>query len=132
MPMMHAFDSLVSFFVYLVASLVMLAAFTRIYVWITPYDEVQDIRDGKLAPAISLSGAMLGFTCPLLMAAHVQAGFIDFLAWGLLACVVQLVVFWLLYWLMPRVIETNNAAGALFFAVASVCAGLINAGSFVP
>lgn len=132
MPTLQAFNGLVSFAVYLVASLAMLAAFTRIYTWITPYDEVQEIRAGKLAPAISLAGAMLGFTCPLLVAAHVQAGFIDFLAWSLLACVVQLGVFRLLYWLMPRVIETNNAAGALCFAAASVCTGLINAGSFVP
>jgi len=132
MPVQQAFTSLLSFAIYLVASLAMLAAFTRLYLWVTPYDEVTDIRAGKMAPAIALSGAILGYTFPILVAAHVQAGFIDFVAWSLLACVVQLCVFWLLYWLMPRVIESNNPAGALCFATASVCAGLINAGSFVP
>lgn len=132
MPSLQAFESLVSFGIYLVASLAMLAAFTRVYLWITPYDEMKDIKAGKMAPAIALAGAMLGYTFPLLVAAHVQAGFLDFIAWGLTACVVQLAVFWLLYWLLPRVIEANNAAGALCFAMASVCAGLINAGSFVP
>lgn len=125
-------ESLGSFAVYVIVGLAMLGAFTRIYMWVTPYDEARDIKAGKLAPAISLSGAMLGYTFPILVAAHVQAGFLDFLAWGLIACVVQLCVFWVLYWLLPKVIEGNNVAGATCFAAASVCAGLINAGSFVP
>lgn len=132
MPVQQAFQSLVSFWIYLAASLVMLAVFVRLYLWVTPYDEVKEIKQGKMAPAVALSGAMLGYTFPILVAAHVQAGFLDFLAWSLLACVVQLCVFWVLYWLLPRVIEGNNIAGALCFATASICAGLINAGSFVP
>lgn len=124
--------SLVSFLIYLAASLAMLGVFVALYVRVTPYDELAEIREGHCAPAIALSGAMLGFTFPLLVAAHVQAGFVDFLAWSVIACVVQLGVFWLLHWQLPRAIETNNTAGALCFAAASVAAGLINAGSFVP
>lgn len=132
MAMSFAAESLLMFATYLVASLAMLATFTVLYVWITPYDEAKQISEGNMAPAIALSGAMLGFTFPLLVASHVQSGFMDFLAWSLIACVVQLAVFWMLYWLLPRVIETNNNAGALCFAFASVCAGLINAASFIP
>ena len=117
---------------YLAVSLVMLAAFTRIYMLFTPYDEVTEIGAGHLAPAIALSGAMLGFTLPLLVASYTQAGFIDFAAWSVLSGIVQLGVFWLLHRLLPHVIETNNNAGALCFATASVCAGLINAASFMP
>ena len=132
MLLQQAFGSIVAFVAYLVASLGVLGLFTWLYIWVTPYDELEDIRQGKLAPAVALAGAMLGYTAPILVAAHVQAGFLDFFAWSLIACVVQLAVFRGLYWLLPRVIETNNIAGATCFAAASVCAGLINAGSFVP
>lgn len=120
------------FAVYLVSSLAMLMLFTRLYVWITPYNEAEDIKAGKVAPAIALAGAMLGFTFPLLMASYVHSGFPEFLAWSAISCGVQLLVFKVLYALLPRVIETNNAAGALCFAAASICAGLINAASFLP
>jgi putative membrane protein len=120
------------FFGYLAAGLATLVIFTWIYVWITPYDEVAEINEGKLASSIALAGAMLGFTFPLVVASHVQTSFIEFVGWSVLACVVQVAVFWTLHWLLPRVIATNNAAGALCFAAASVCAGLINAASFIP
>lgn len=126
------FDGLAMFAAYLGAGLGVLALFTRLYMWITPYDDVAEISAGHMAPAIALSGAMLGFTFPLLAASYAQSGFEDFVAWSVIACVVQLTVFWMLHWLLPRVIETNNPAGALCFAVASLCAGLINAASFVP
>ncbi len=119
------------FLVYVSVGIAMLAAFTKIYIWITPYDEAKEITEGHLAPAIALSGAMLGFTFPLVIASYTHAGIVDFLGWGILACVIQLFVFWALHALLPKVIETNNTAGALCFATASICVGLINAASFI-
>lgn len=123
---------LIWFLVYLALSLALLAGFTWAYVQVTPYDEARDISDGKPAPAIALAGAMLGFTFPLLVASYTHSDLIWFVAWALIASIVQLVVFAALHRLLPRVIETNNVAGAVIFAAASVCAGLINAASFIP
>jgi putative membrane protein len=120
------------FATYFASSIVLLAAFTRLYLWVTPYDEAKDIRNGNVAPAIALAGAMLGFTFPLLMASNVHAGFVDYLVWAVISGMVQLLAFAILHHFLPRVIETNNAAGALCFAVSSICVGLINAASFVP
>ena len=64
---------------YLALSLTMLAAFTWLYIRVTPYDDLTEIAAGKMAPAIALSGAMLGFTFPLLVASYLQtdiAGFV--------------------------------------------------------
>jgi putative membrane protein len=116
----------------LLAGLTMLALFTRLYLWVTPYDEANEIKQGHVAPAIVLCGAMLGFTFPLLAASFAQSGILDFIAWGIIACVVQIVVFWALHWLLPRLIETNNPAGALCFASASICSGLLTAASLIP
>ena len=129
---LHAAGGLILFAAYLISSLTMLGLFTSLYIWITPYDEAKDIRAGKLAPAVALAGAMLGFTFPLLIASYVHSGFLDFLAWSFVSCLVQLLMFRILHALLPRVIETNNVAGATCFATASICAGLINAASFIP
>lgn len=132
MNTLKSLEGLMMFAAYLASSMALLAAFTRLYLWVTPYDEAKDIRKGNMAPAIALGGAMLGFTFPLLVASYSHSAFVEFLAWSVIACLVQLVVFGTLHRLLPRVIETNNAAGATCFAVASVCAGLLNAASFVP
>lgn len=129
---MANFAGLILFLLYFVLGVAMLAGFTRLYLWLTPYDEATDIRAGNVAPAIALAGAMLGFTFPLLVASYTHVTLLGFVAWGAFACVIQLAVFQVLYRWLPNVIETNNAAGATCFAAASVCVGLINAASFIP
>ena len=119
------------FLLYFVASLALLAIFTRLYVATTPFDEGQEIAQGHVAPAIALGGAMLGFTFPLLVASYAHSGIFDFLAWSLISGLVQLAAFQGLHRLMPRALETNNVAGAVCFASGSVCIGLINAASFL-
>lgn len=126
------FHGLMLFCLYFAAGLVMLAVFTRLYIWVTPYDEQSEISKANMAPAIALAGAMLGFTFPLLVASYTRSSIWGFFAWGAVACLAQLLAFWVLHWLLPKVIETNNAAGATCFAAASVCVGLINAASFIP
>jgi putative membrane protein len=126
------FNGLLLFGAYFATSVAMLGAFTWLYLRVTPYDEATEISKGNLAPAIALAGAMLGFTFPLLVASYTHSNILEFLAWGVLACLVQLLAFWILHWLLPRVIEMNNVAGATCFAASSVCVGLMNAASFIP
>jgi putative membrane protein len=130
--MLASVEAFLLFVAYLAASLLMLFAFTMLYLRVTPYDDVKDIHDGKVAPAIALGGAMLGFTFPLLMSSYLHASFWAFAVWSIIAGLVQLGVFAAIYRFMPRAIETNNIAGSLIFAFAAVCAGLLNAASFIP
>lgn len=123
---------LLLFLLYFGLGVGMLAGFTRLYLWLTPYDEAKDIGAGNLAPAIALGGAMLGFTFPLVVASYTHVTLLGFIAWGIFACIAQLAVFQLLYRFLPNVIEANNVAGATCFAATSVCVGLINAASFIP
>jgi putative membrane protein len=131
MQTLQELSGVLFFVLYFAASIAMLAAFTWLYVHVTPYDEAKEISEGKLAPAIAMAGALLGFTFPLLVASYTHSSLVGFLAWGVLACLVQLFAFWVLHGLLPRVIETNNVAGATCFAAASVCVGLMNAASFI-
>jgi putative membrane protein len=126
------FEGLKLFVLYLGLSLVMLTIFVRLYIWTTPYHEPTEIAKGKMAPAIALAGAMLGFTFPLLIASYSHSSVPGFIAWASLACFVQLILFQVMYWLMPKSIEANNVASATCYAAGSVCVGLINAASFLP
>lgn len=121
-----------AFALYLALGMTMLAAFLRAYLWITPYDEVNDISEKKIAPAVALVGAMLGFCAPLVVASLFGAGWADYLKWAVVACCVQLACFKALYWLLPKQIEDDNISAALVYAGGAVCVGLINAFSSIP
>ena len=129
---MSTMEGFIRFAEYLGLSLAMLATFTSLYIHVTPYDDLKEIAAGNLAPAIALSGAILGYTFPLVVASYLHASIPGFLFWGLMACLVQLAVFWAMYRFLPAIVATHNAAGAMCYATVSLCVGLINAASFIP
>lgn len=112
--------------------IILLAVFTRLYVWITPYNEFEEIAQNRIASAVSLGGAMFGFTLPILAAAYVGVTFGGLLLWGILVGIVQLCVFWGMRFIYPNHIENNNVAVAIFFAASSICVGAFNAQAIIP
>ena len=81
------------FVVYFVAAAALFAVFIAIYIRITPYREIELIRAGNSAAAISLSGAMLGFALPLASAIAHSVVVEEMLMWGAIALLVQLLVY---------------------------------------
>jgi putative membrane protein len=125
-------QALLNFGLYFGIGIALLVCFTRLYILVTPYNEISDIRAGNVAPALSLVGAMLGFSFPLLSLSLHAVNIADFLVWGCVSGVVQLAVFKVLYMILPRQVEANNvAAGTLYFGCA-VVTGLLNAFSLIP
>jgi putative membrane protein len=125
-------QALGNFLLYTFSSLVLLGIFGKIYQWLTPYHEHEQIKAGKLAPAIALGGALIGFTLPLLSVSYHGANFYDFLIWATIVGVLQIILFKALYWLIPMQIEEDNKAIALIYAVLAFCVGLISAFSLIP
>lgn len=123
---------MVQFLIYLISGAAMLALFSRCYVFITPYEEKEQIKEGKIAPAIALVGAMFGFVMPIASMSFHGINFWDYLLWSFLAGIVQLVCFKILYWILPNQIEANNIGAAICYAGAAVCVGVINAFSLIP
>ncbi len=121
-----------NFLLYTFSSLVLLGVFGKIYQWLTPYHEHEQIKAGKLAPAIALGGALIGFTFPLLSVSYHGVNYVDFLIWAGVTGLVQIVLFKVLYWLIPMQIEEDNKAIALIYAVLAFCLGLICAFSLIP
>jgi putative membrane protein len=125
----HAFSN---FLMYTTVSLALLFIFTWLYLRLTPYDEFAQMRAGKKAPAFALGGATLGFTAPLLSLSYHGANIIDVAVWALAAGAVQLILFKILYWIIPMQVEEDNQAVGVFYAFTAVCVGLINAFSLIP
>ena len=125
-------QALGNFLLYALSSLVLLGIFGKIYQWLTPYHEYEQIKAGKLAPAVSLGGALIGFTLPLLSVSYHGVNYIDFLIWAAVVGALQIVLFKALYWLVPMQIEEDNKAIALIYAVLAFCVGLISAFSLIP
>lgn len=122
------------FLIYFALALVLLVAFTFIYMKVTPYNEIALIREGNTAAAISLSGALLGFALPLASTVANAVNLTDLALFAVLATVAQLVVFVLARMLMPGLtasIERGNTAKATFLAAISISVGMLNAAALV-
>jgi putative membrane protein len=126
------FEALINFLVYAGSGFILLAMFTFIYTWVTPYNESKQIQEGKKAPAVALGGAMLGFTFPLLSMQHYGINLTDFIIWACIACLLQIIIFKLLYRFIPMKVDEDNQSIAIVYAFTSICIGLINAFSLIP
>lgn len=119
-----------AFLTYFVATLAMAVLFLAIYVRITPYPELRLIREGNVAAACSLSGALFGFALPLAHSVAQSVNLLDMLAWGAVALVVQLLVYIGVRVTMPDIvtgIPEGKVAHGLFLGAMSLAAGLLNA-----
>lgn len=118
------------FALYLVASVIITIVFGTLYILITPQHDLRLIREGNVAAAVSLGGALLGFAIPLGKSIAQSHDLIDMIIWAGVACVVQLAVFALTGLVVSheaRKIEEGDVATAAFLAFVAVAAGLLNA-----
>jgi len=132
MTLTESLAGLPAFLLYFSLSLALLVVFLAVYLAVTPYSELKLIREGNAAAAISLAGAIVGFVLPLARAVTQSVSALDLIAWGVVALVVQIVVFLLVGKLVPRfaeAIRNGQIAGASFLAALAVAVGLLNAAS---
>ncbi len=118
------------FLLHFLASVVLVALFSALYVRITPYAEFRLIREGKVAPAVSFSGALLGFVIPLASAITQSVSFLDMLVWSVVALVVQMLVFLglrICFSGLCKEIAADDLAPAILLGVLSLAAGILNA-----
>lgn len=119
--------SILLFLAYLAASLVMLFAFIRIYVKITPYNEFELIAQNNVAAAITLSGAVLGFSITMAASIFFTHSFLEMAFWAFITTGLQLGLFYLMRKSSSKAIEAGQVAPAIFLASLSIALGLLNA-----
>lgn len=121
---------------YLVVTLALLAGFLAAYTLATPQNEFALIREGKLAPAISLIGAVLGFVIPLSAVVTHSENILDVTLWGALVLIVQIVVFFganaIVGGKAGTKISDNCLSTAAFTGGLGLAVGILMAGCLVP
>lgn len=120
----------IPFVTYFAAAIGMLLVFMKIYTLMTPHDEMKLIKDNNIAASLVFSAAFFGFSLPLASAAANSLNIVDFIIWGLIACVAQLVVYQIFRRFYPKItarIEQGEVAISIKLATISVTVGLLNA-----
>jgi putative membrane protein len=101
-------------------TLAMLVFGATVYSLLTPYKEVQLIREGNAAAAVSLGGVIIGLSLPLAVSLSASPSVLEIVIWGVAATAVQLLVFRItdlfLAGLPGRIEEGETAAAALLTA----------------
>jgi putative membrane protein len=122
--------AILNYLIHLILAAALLIAFFIIYTRVTPYNEVLLIRQGNQAAALSLGGALLGFSATIASSLMHTADYQQFFAWAFGAMVVQLLAYVVttrLLRMSKDQIESNNSAfGGLLGAIA-LSIGAINA-----
>lgn len=128
-------DMFLSFGLYFVTAIVMVIVFLFLYWIVTPYNDYKLIFvDNNTAAAIGLGGAMLGLAIPMYSALISAVSYIDFVLWGAVAMVIQLIFALLMTRLkgkysLEKPIRQGAVSVGVFMAFLSIAIGLINAGS---
>jgi len=109
-------------------TLILLILGVVLYGVLSPHKEVQQIREGNQAAAISFGGMLLGLAIPLAAALAASPSTLEIIVWGVAVIVVQLGVFRLIDLLLtglPQRIQEGEAAAAALLAAAKLGAALI-------
>ena len=129
-PMLASIAGLPAFLAYCLAALVLVSIFLAVYTRVTAHNEFALIRANVTAAGISLGMAMVGYAIPLSSAMRYAANVWDLMIWGLIALVVQIMVYFLVRVVFPDLsqrIEQNEHAVAIFAGAAAVAGGTLNA-----
>ncbi|ASP35674.1 DUF350 domain-containing protein [Labrenzia sp. VG12] len=128
--LLASLSGIIPFALYFAAAIAMLLIFIKIYMIMTPHDEMALIKENNVAASLVLSGAFLGFSLPLASAAANSLSIVDFIVWGIIACIAQLIVYQIFRRFYPKItsrIESGEMAISTKLATISVTVGLLNA-----
>ena len=123
--------SALAFLVAFVAAGLFTVAFKVIYQWVTPYNEGKLLREGNVAAALALGGALVGYVLPLASALSNTVSLIEFCAWAALAGVLQVAAFTLVRMVVMKDvaarIEKGEIAAGVYLMSISLAVGVLNA-----
>jgi putative membrane protein len=112
-------------------ALAILIGGAAVYAMVTPHREIQLIREGNSAAALSFGGVLVGIALPLAFALAASTSVLEIALWGATTIVVQLALFWvvdlLLRGLPQRIKQGEVAAAALLVAAKLAVAAILAA-----
>ena len=134
--MLNSLMPVINYLLYFGTTLVLLIVSGAIYVKFTPGDEVKLIREGNVAAAVALGGAMIGYSAVVYTATVHGGGWLDTVMWSGISLIVQIIACELLCFVIHDKWKEAIARGDLAHGIAlgsfSLAVGLLNAGCIVP
>ncbi|CCQ10777.1 hypothetical protein PALB_16440 [Pseudoalteromonas luteoviolacea B = ATCC 29581] len=127
---LESLQGLIPFGLYFGLGYLLITAFAFIYTKVTPHCEWTLMKSNNSAAAVGFSGALIGFVLPISSAAINAVSLLDFVIWGIVAGIIQLIAFFTVRFYMPELsqkIEQNQMSAGAFLGTASLASGILNA-----
>jgi len=120
------------FLAFFVVAVILTIIFVGVYSTVTRHNEIKLIKEKSTAAAIAFSGSLIGFAMPLASAMMNSVTILEMVVWGIIALIVQIVVYLLVRLPMPRISEritANEVAAGIWLGATSLVGGILNAAS---
>ena len=120
------------FLAYMFTSIILTLVYMVVYSWITPHPEIRLIRENNMAASTAFAGSLIGFCLPLASAMANSVSIIDCIVWGIVAIIVQVLIFFLVRLPIPKIsdrIEKGELASGFWLGATSLAGGILNAAS---
>jgi putative membrane protein len=128
-PVHALLSGLPNFLAYLAVSILFVVIFITVYLWITPYHELNLIHKGNMAATLALSGVVLGYVIPLGNVVAHAVSLADLVVWALVAAGVQMLGYLLIRMLVKdfsvAITEDRTSVG-LAYGVMALALGLVS------
>jgi len=62
---LYSLGGFLDFLVYFGLGIVLMGMFWKVYILLTPHDEMALVRENNVAASVALSGALIGFALPM-------------------------------------------------------------------
>ena len=109
-------------------SLVLLAVGAVLYAFLTPYREIDEIRDGNAAAAVSFGGVLVGLALPLAASLSASTSIQEAAVWGVSIMAVQLLAFRITDFMfrgLPERVEEGDVAAAVLLVAAKLAVAIL-------
>ena len=111
---------------------VLVIIFVGVYSTVTRHNELKLIKEKSTAAAIAFSGSLIGFALPLASALENSVTIFELMLWGVVALIVQIIIYLLVRLPMPRISEritADEVAAGIWLGATSLVGGILNAAS---
>ena len=122
--------NLSEFLLFFVAAAALTLIFVVLYTRVTRHNELALIKKNSTAAALAFSGSLIGFALPLASTMINSVTVVEMVLWGLVALIVQVLVYLVIRLPMPRIserIEADEVAAGIWLGSCSIVAGILNA-----
>lgn len=104
-----------------------------VYALLTPWKEIELIRQGNSAAAVAFGGVLMGLALPLAVSMSASTSLTEIALWGLAALVIQLLAFRIVDAILtglPQRIQEGEVSAAVLLVAAKLSSAVILAAAF--